>query len=199
VLRDEQQRAPGGFGDPLARTRAPARTCRCQLCQLPGLGGALRHDLDMRDGTLANLIDSPCMAQIIFRELPAVAAVERQLDMHFRDRLLDDELEELPHLIDDASIELFRITRRDTFYWALPDPVRARYGRPEWEAKFDLLGHYTRDPNAYWSPFGLDLRCGQGGRLHCLEVFGRQLVCALHGLHPQAALTFAGRKTAQAA
>ena len=44
---------------------------------------------------------------IIFRSHPAVAAVERQLDMQFRDRLLDDELDELPHLIDDASVELF--------------------------------------------------------------------------------------------
>ena len=139
------------------------------------------------------------MAQIVFRELPAVAEVERQLDMHFRDRLLDDEVEELPHLIDEASIELFCITRRDTFYWALPDPVRARYGRTEWEANFDLLGQYTRDPNAHWRAFDLDLRCEQGGRLHCLEVFGRQLVCALHGLHPQAVLAFAERETSRAA
>jgi hypothetical protein len=151
------------------------------------------------DGTLANLIDSQAMAQIIFRHLPGVAAVERQLSLHARDRLLDDEIEELPHLIDAASVDLFGITRRDTFYWALPDPVRIRFGRAEWEAKFDVLGHYTRDPNASWYAFDLDLRCDRGGRLHCFEVFGRQLVCALHGLHPQAVLAFADRKTAQAA
>jgi hypothetical protein len=139
------------------------------------------------------------MAQIIFRHLPGVAAVERQLSLHARDRLLEDEVEELPHLIDAASVDLFGIARRDTFYWALPDPVRIRFGRAEWEAKFDVLGHYTRDPNAPWHAFDLDLRCDQGGRLHCFEVFGRQLVCALHGLHPQAVLAFADRKTAQAA
>lgn len=139
------------------------------------------------------------MAHIVFRALPAVSAVERQLDLHARDRLLDDEVEELPHLIDDASIALFGITRRDTFYWALPEPVRARYGRAEWEAHFDVLGHYTRDPNAHWRAFDLDLRCEQGGRLHCFELFGRQLLCALHGLHPQAVLAFAERTIAEAA
>jgi hypothetical protein len=139
------------------------------------------------------------MTQIIFRHLPAVSMVERQLDMHFRDRLLDDDLEELPHLIDDASVALFGITRRDTFYWALPDPVRVRYGRAEWEGNFDVLGQYSRDPNAYWRAFDLDLRCEDGGGLHCYDVFGRQLVCALHGLHPQAVLAFVDRQTAQAA
>ena len=139
------------------------------------------------------------MNPIVFRHLPAVAAVERQLELQFRDRLLDDEIEELPHLIDEASLELFGITSQDTFYWALPDAVRARYGRTEWEANFDILGHYTRDPNAHWRAFGLDLRCEQGDTLHCLEVFGRQLVCALHGLHPNAVLAFAERETAKAA
>lgn len=139
------------------------------------------------------------MTRIVFRELPTVSAIERQLHLHARDHLLDDEVEELPHLIDDASLELFGITRRDTFYWALPDPVRAQYGRSDWEANFDVLGQYSRDPNAYWSAFDLDLRCPKGSSLHCLEVFGRQLVCALHGLHPQAVLAFTDRKTPKAA
>jgi len=136
------------------------------------------------------------MTRIIFRNLPPVSEVERQLDLLARDRLLDDEVEELPHLIDDASVQLFGITQRDTFYWALPAPVAARYDREEWEANFDLLGHYTRDPNAHWNAFDLDLRCDQGGRLHCSEVFGRQLVVALRGLHPNAVLAFADRKKA---
>jgi hypothetical protein len=139
------------------------------------------------------------MTRIIFRDLAGVSEVERQLELHARDRLLDDEVEELPHLIDDASRALFGITQRDTFYWALPDAIGARHGRDEWEAHFDVLGHYTRDPNAHWNAFDLDLRCEQGGRLHCLEVFGRQLVCALRGLHPQAVLAFADRRTSEAA
>ena len=139
------------------------------------------------------------MTEIVFRRLPTVAAVESLLELQSRDRLLDDELEELPHRIDDASVALFGITRRDTLYWALPDPVRARYGRIDWEANFDFLGHHSRDPNAHWRAFDLDLRCEQGDALHCLEVFGRQLVCALHGLHPDAVLAFAGQETAKAA
>ena len=139
------------------------------------------------------------MAPIVFRDLPGVFAVEQQLDLQFRDRLLDDELEELPHLIDRTSVALFGITARDTFYWALPDPVRARYDRTGWEANFDLLGRYSRDPNAPWSAFGLDLRCPKGGRLHCFEIFGRQLVCALHGLHPGAAFAFAEPAASRAA
>ena len=131
------------------------------------------------------------MAHIIFRDLPTVAAIERQLDLQFRDRLLDDEIEELAHLVDDASIALFGITRQDTFYWALPELLRAQYSRAGWEENFDLLGHFTRDPNAHWSAFDLDLRCPEGGALHCLEVFGRQLVCATRGLHPKAVLAFA--------
>ena len=44
------------------------------------------------------------MNRIVFRDLPAVANVERQLHLHARDLLLDDELEELPHVVDDASL-----------------------------------------------------------------------------------------------
>ena len=139
------------------------------------------------------------MTPIVFRHLPAAAAVERQLDLQFSGRLLDDELEELPHLIDNASLQLFGITSQDTFYWALPDAVRARYGRAEWEANFDILGRYSRDPNAHWRVFGLDLRCPEGRGLHCLEVFGRQLVCAVRQLHPSAVLAFAEREVAEAA
>lgn len=139
------------------------------------------------------------MTLIVFRELPAVAEVERQLELHARDRLLDDEMEELPHLIDAASIELFGIAERDTYYAALPEAVRARYRRREWDDQFEVLGRYSRDPNAAWSRFGLDLRCPEGRGLHCLDVFGRQLICALHGLHPQALLTFADREIARAA
>ncbi|GAA4749922.1 hypothetical protein GCM10023264_15450 [Sphingomonas daechungensis] len=150
-------------------------------------------------GTDGNLIDSPFMTRIIFRDLAPVSEVERQLALHARDRLLDDAVEELPHLIDEASLALFGITQRDTFYWALPDPIRARYSRAEWEDQFDVLGHYSRDPNAQWAAFDLDLRCEEGGRLYCLEVFGRQLVCAIRGLHPQAVIAFAEGKRAEAA
>ena len=139
------------------------------------------------------------MTLIAFRHLPAIAAVEEQLRLQSRGLLAEDEAEELVHLIDDASRELFGITANDTFYPALPDAVRAQYGRAEWEAHFATLGHYAREPNARWAEFGLDLCCDQGRSLHCLDVFGRQLVCALNDLHPDAVLAFADRDLARAA
>lgn len=139
------------------------------------------------------------MSLILFRHLPAVAAIEEQLRLQDRGLLSDDEAEELPHLIDDASRELFGITANDTFYAALPEAVRARFGRAEWEAHFEILGQRSRDPRAHWRAYGLDLCCEEGHSLHCLEVFGRQLICALHQLHPDAVLTFADRGTALAA
>src|SRR5689334_23417761 len=101
------------------------------------------------------------MTLIVFRHLPAVAAVEEQLRLQSVGLLPDEEAEELPYLIDDASRELFGITANDTFYPALPDAVRARSSRVEWEANFDILGRYARDPNAHWRSFGLDLCCEQ--------------------------------------
>jgi hypothetical protein len=139
------------------------------------------------------------MALIVFRHLPAVAEVEEQLRLHSRGLLSEEEAEELRHLIDDASRNLFGITANDTFYPALPEAVRRQYGRHEWEEQFEILGRYTRDPNAYWSGFGLDCRCAEGRSLHCVEVFGRQLICALVGLHSHAVLTFMDDGIARAA
>jgi hypothetical protein len=136
------------------------------------------------------------MTEILFRLLPGVSTVEQQLEMQFRDRLLDDELEELPHLVDDTSVRLFGITQRDTLYWALPSAVRANFSRAGWDENFDVLGRYSRDPNEHWREFNLDLRCHEEGRLHCLEVFGRQLICAVRGLHPNASLAFIHSKAA---
>lgn len=132
------------------------------------------------------------MTVLVLRDLPRVAAIERQLALRVRDRLLDDEIDELPDLIDEASLALFGIRQRDTFYWALPASVRARFGRSEWDDQFEVLGQYRRTPNAQWYEFGLDLCCFKGLSLRCLEVFGRQLICALHGLHPNAVLGIGG-------
>ena len=139
------------------------------------------------------------MTLIFFRHLPVVAELERQLDLHARGLLAEDQIEELPHFIDDASRDLFGITANDTVYPALPEAVRARFGRLEWEANFDILGQHARDPNARWAEFGVDLCCDEGRFLHCAELFGRQLICALHGLHPNAVLTFSDREIAKAA
>jgi hypothetical protein len=139
------------------------------------------------------------MTQIVFRHLPAVAAVEEQLRLQSHGLLADDEAEDLPHLVDDASRELFGITANDTLYPALPEAIRARYGRAEWEAHFETVGQYAREPNAQRRRFGLDLCCEEGRSLHCLEVFGRQLICALNERHPLAVLAFTGDAMPRAA
>ncbi len=151
------------------------------------------------NGTPWNLVDSSFMTPILFRDLPGVAEIERQLEMQLRNRLLDDELEELPHLVDETSRTLFNITEHDTHYSALPDSVRARFTRDQWEDQFAVLGEYRRDPNAIWDGFGLDVRCPEGRGLHCLDVFGRQLIAAVNGLHPRAMLVFAEYPEARAA
>ena len=139
------------------------------------------------------------MSLIVFRHLSAVAELEEQLRLQSRGLLADDEAEELPDLVDDASRALFGITANDTLYPALPEDIRTRCSQAEWEAQFEMLTRYARDSNAHWRTFGLDLCCEQGRSLHCLELFGRQLICALHGLHPLAVLVFADRETAKAA
>ena len=139
------------------------------------------------------------MTLIVFRHLPAVAAVEEQLRLQSRGLLPEEEAEELPHLVDGASRALFGITANDTFYPALPEAVRSKYGRAEWEAHFEGLGQYARDPNADWRGFALDLCCEEGRSLHCVDVFGRQLICALNGLHPLAVLSFAREAMPRAA
>ncbi len=139
------------------------------------------------------------MTLIVFRHLPAVAAVEQQLRLQSRGLLPEEEAEELPHLIDDASREMFGITVNDTFYQALPEAVRAEYGRAEWEVHFEAPGQYARDSNAHWRAYGLDCCCEEGRSLHCLDAFGRQLICALNRLHPQAVLAFAEADIARAA
>jgi hypothetical protein len=139
------------------------------------------------------------MTLIIFRHLPAVAAIEEQLRLQSLALLSDDEAEELPHLVDDASRELFGITANDTLYPTLPEPLRANYGRAEWEANFAILCEHPRDTHEHWRASGLDLCCEEGRTLHCLSVFGRQLICALNGLHPQARLAFADGELAKAA
>jgi hypothetical protein len=66
------------------------------------------------------------MTPIVFRHLPAVAELEEQLRLQSRGLLADEESEELPHLIDDGSRELFGITANDTLY---PELTEARGSR----------------------------------------------------------------------
>ena len=139
------------------------------------------------------------MSLIIFRHLSIVAPVEELLRLQACGLLPDEDAEELAHLIDDASRALFGITQNDTLCPSLPEAVGAKFDRAGWEANFEMLGRYERDPNAHWSRFGLDLCCSEGRALHCLELFGRQLVCALDGIHPKAVLAFANREIARAA
>lgn len=137
------------------------------------------------------------MTRIIFRELPGVAAIEQQLGFHARAHLFEEESEELSHLLDDRSRALFGITWNDTLYPALPASITARFSRAEWESQFDVLA--THDLEAHWQAFDLDLRCEEGRPLHCIEVFGRQLVVTLNGLHPNAVLAIKDSEISEAA
>ena len=74
------------------------------------------------------------MTLLVFRHVPAVAQLEDRLRLQSFGLLSDDEVDGLPHLIDDVSRELFGITANETLYPALPEGVRARCGRAEWEA-----------------------------------------------------------------
>src|SRR6476620_11541341 len=96
------------------------------------------------------------MMLIIFRHLPSVALIEEQLRLQSLGLLTEDEAEELQHLIDDASRDLFGITANDTLYGALPEAVRARYGRADWEVHFQVLGQQGRDTHAHWRAAGFD-------------------------------------------
>src|SRR4051794_41915159 len=115
------------------------------------------------------------MRLIVFRHLPAVAAIEDQLRLQSCGLLPDEEMEELPHLIDDASRELFGITANDTYYPALPEAVSAHYGRGERGARFEKPGQVAREPNTGWGRLGIGLSRAHGRGRHWPRVLGRPL------------------------
>ena len=125
---------------------------------------------------------------IRFREISGVPEIEQLV--RTSDRMMLDERQEMWRKIHDTSLKLFGITERDTWYASLPPEARPPT-QEEWEIHFEFLEYEYDEEDQFWSAFGLDMRDEGGAELRCVEVFGRQLVCAVKRLHPRAALLFA--------
>jgi len=134
------------------------------------------------------------MKRILFPELPGIAEIERQYLLYLDNKLLKDEREALEAAIEAKSIEFFGITERDTAHWARPTAAAAVTCN-EWEGHFEFIEEGWEEEDAFWDFFGIDVTDGNGMQLACLYAFGRQLVCALKQLHPEARLSF--RETGQ--
>lgn len=129
------------------------------------------------------------MNPVIFRDLAGIAELEEQYLLYLDNRLMKPEREELEQRLDEKSLELFGITEDDTLYWHLPRS--AMPGTPEqWERHFEFIENARDEEGEFWDFFGIDVTDGQGVQLGCLYAFGRQLVCALKRLHPDAVLSF---------
>lgn len=128
------------------------------------------------------------MTRVVFRTLPGIAEIERLYIMMLENKLMKDETEALERAIDDKSLELFGITDRDTQFWSLP--AGAPDDPDEWETHFEFLEWAWDEESEFWDVFAIDVTDDDGDQLHCMDVFGRQLVCALKRIHPAATLTF---------
>ena len=124
-----------------------------------------------------------------FRDLPGIAELEAQCLLAIENRLMSDELQAFAKKLDEKSLELFGITERDTDYYSVPRGA-APASLPQWEQNFEFLEWEWEEEDEFWAAFGLDLRDENGDRLACIDSFGRQLVCAVRRLHPNAALLF---------
>ena len=127
--------------------------------------------------------------RIIFRDLAGIQEIERQYLDLLDNRLMADEIAELEQTLDDKSIELFGITQMDTAYWHRPGQVKAETSE-EWERHFEFIDELRSEESDFWDFFGIDVTDERGDQLGCIYAFGRQLVCALKRLHPDAILTF---------
>lgn len=124
------------------------------------------------------------MAKIIFRELPGIASIERRCSIF--DKLMADEREDLLADLDVASLRLFGIKQIDTAWNCVP-ASHAPASRDDWDLHFDFLLEWEYDEEgAFWDAVGVDVTNGKGEPLNCLAWLGRQLVCAIKGLHPVA-------------
>lgn len=126
---------------------------------------------------------------IVFRDLPGIAEIERLYLLYLDNMLMKDEIGDLLQAIDAKSIELFGIVETDTSYWSLPREVNPG-SQDEWERHFEFIAKLYDEENDFWDFFGIDVSDDEGEQLVCIFAFGRQLVCALKRLHPDATLAF---------
>jgi hypothetical protein len=129
------------------------------------------------------------MQPIVFRDLPGIAELEHQYLLYLDNRLMKPEREELERRLNEKSVELFGITQDETLHWNLPQSAMS--GTPEqWERHFEFIEDPRDEEGEFWDFFDIDVTDGKGMQLGCLYAFGRQLVCALKRLHPDAIVSF---------
>jgi len=124
------------------------------------------------------------MGRIVFRELPGIASIEQRLEMD--GRLMRDEIDALERDIEAKSLELFGVIERDTLYWSAPESVSRTHTIEEWESHFEFLEYHFDEEDAFWAALGLDVADIDGEQLLCMDRFGRQLICSVKGLIPDA-------------
>lgn len=129
------------------------------------------------------------MASIVLRDIPGIAEIEARLSEEDAGRLMRPEIEELRKDIDLLSLRLFGATASQTDYRSLPWDTRPA-SEDEWEAHFEFLEYEFDEEDDFWSAFEVDVTDGAGEQLLCIDVLGRQLVCALKQVHPIASLLF---------
>lgn len=134
------------------------------------------------------------MNVVVFRDLPGIADLELMLVAKAEGRLRGDELQLVAREIDQLSTRLFGITEADTRSPPWPDgPIDSAYvaRAEEWESCFAwLYGDYTDAEDAFWQAIGIDMSASEDEYLECLDVFGRQIVCAARRLLPAASFRF---------
>lgn len=96
------------------------------------------------------------------------------------------------------SLKLFGITESDTNF--SPKPAEILHGDMDtltsegalrwqrWEAHFEFLEWEWDEEGAFWAAVDLDVRDDDGDRSLIMDYWGRQLVCVIKGLLPQARL-----------
>lgn len=127
---------------------------------------------------------------IKFIDLPGIRDIELRCKLAADNRLFADERAQLLLDIERKSLELFGITLEDTGYFQRTDSEGLSDEPGEWEDNFEFLQWISEDEPLFWDAFDIDMRDDDGNELQCVDVFGRQLVCALKQLHPKASLAF---------
>ena len=109
----------------------------------------------------------------VFRELPGIAALSTHpgLDSWARER------PEFLSEIDDVSMLLFGVTPE-----GCDRPINSEVPESEWYLKLMLASEDFEAARPVWELMGWDVSDGAGAEHPLLFWFGRQILCAVHGL-----------------
>ncbi|MBX9696269.1 MAG: hypothetical protein K2Z81_28030 [Cyanobacteria bacterium] len=139
------------------------------------------------------------------RDLPGIAELEAAL--HIPGRQLLKQFDDLDERIDGASRRYFGIGEPDTrfryseadllpSFYGTRDGVRllnddARRREESWEANFAFLESGHEETDKFWKAAGWDIN-HQAKPLLIMEYFGRQMVCVIKQLLPEAVFSATG-------